>query len=307
MAKQLTKVDYYENIRNILVESKKIESCDFPKRSSSDNLTDYLNEFLKIAMSNYNVIKNMHNSEFDNYKINQEVDKDDILNFIDREVDLCLEKTFFSNLSKRDEERRLFGDLWHVLSVDKPYTISEMINKSCFLEDYTNQKISAILTKLTDKKLVEKIFNNKLTLYRKKENTDYILKMMKANYNYTLNDIERFVRKQRNNNTLDVNVVQNDCKYDKSDLIEYIKGIINIETDIISLKKRYNILQIELFNNIVCNFEEYYEIENVIINKKNEILNNIKIIEAKMKKKPQMTNAIKLEKPKKPSKHLTTV
>lgn len=301
---KLTRLDYYENICSLLIQSNLVDPSMIPNKTFYSNKIDYLNGLVRVIISKYDIIKNMSDSDIGKYRLKNNINKDNIMNFLDNEFDMSVHSIFYNNLSDDAEKQTLFRRILSVLSTDKPYTVTEIMkDNSYYFEDFSNQKVSALMLILKRKKLVEDMQVNKRTLFVKSKKLDYIFKIMKDNYVALSSDIEQFIElSKRKTSRLDENIIENNIKSNKQSLIEYIQSLISIETDIISLKKRYSILQKDLFENILKNFEEYSEIEDVVVNSKKELLNNIKELERKIQDKPELTFSIILERPKKPSK-----
>ena len=304
MEKKLTKTEYYEDITSLLIQSNLMGPSEVPNKNLYNKKIDYLNSLSRVIKKKYDIILNMESNDIKKYKLENKLEKHDILNFLNNELELEISEIFYENLSNNEENRKIMRRLLSVLEIGTPLSISDIIKgNEYYFEDVLTPKISALLKILINNGLVECISIKKVTKFVKTKKLDYIFKILRGNYNNISNDIEQFVMlKQEETKLPDEISSQDNVKNNKQNLIKYIQGILTIETDIISLKKRYNILKRNLISNLIENSEEYFMIENELLNKKEILLKDIVKLEMKIKKEPELIFSIILEKPKKPSK-----
>ncbi len=98
----------------------------------------------------------------------------------------------------------------------------------------------------------------------------------------------------------------NKITLNKEKLIDYMKNIVDLDSDIFSLKRRYNSLAKEREHLIMYDyFDEFVNANCEIENKVSELKKNIKALNNKIENKPTLKNNINIDLPKKPMFNLT--
>ena len=150
-------------------------------------------------------------------------------------------------------------------------------------KDYI-QQINKMLSKLSKYMTV---FNNLPDKHVK--NIDSIIEKYKKDFELSDSDYD--------SNKITIN---------KEKLINYMKNIVDLDSDIFSLKRRYNSLAKEREQLIMYDyFDEFVNANSEIENKVSELKKNIKALNNKMENKPTLKNNINIDLPQKPMFNLT--
>lgn len=112
-------------------------------------------------------IKKMTKKDFFKELRGMVADRQDLVDFIDHELELLDRKSSKSSETKTQIENK--GIMETILSeltrIARPITISELQNESDILKEYSNQKLSALLKKLVDSNQVVKTTDKKKSYF----------------------------------------------------------------------------------------------------------------------------------------------
>lgn len=142
-----------------------------------------------------------------------------------------------------------------------------------------------------------------------KQNVDYysLNKRMVTKFEQIFED-EKYVQCQTIIDRLETKYPMVDIDYDvnkiksnKEVLIKYLEKIIELESNIYSLTKRYDALYEERKQHLVANMNEMEEVNAALTERKLDLKRRIVVREEKIKDVPQMTDDIKVSEPIKPS------
>lgn len=94
-------------------------------------------------------------------------DRQDLVDFIDHEIELLDRKSSKSAETKTQIENKNIMEtiLSELTRIARPITISELQSESEILKDYSNQKLSALLKKLVDSNQVVKTTDKKKSYF----------------------------------------------------------------------------------------------------------------------------------------------
>ena len=112
-------------------------------------------------------IKKMTKKDFFKELRGMVVDRQDLVDFIDHELELLDRKSSKSVETKTQIENKSIMEtiLSELTRIARPITISELQNESEILKDYSNQKLSALLKKLVDSNQVVKTIDKKKSYF----------------------------------------------------------------------------------------------------------------------------------------------
>lgn len=112
-------------------------------------------------------IKKMTKKDFFKELRGMVADRQDLVDFIDHELELLDRKSSKSSETKTQIENK--GIMETILSeltrIARPITISELQSESDILKEYSNQKLSALLKKLVDSNQVVKTTDKKKSYF----------------------------------------------------------------------------------------------------------------------------------------------
>ena len=94
-------------------------------------------------------------------------ENEDLTNFINHELELLDKKNSNSTMTKTQvENENIKKVIVNALTeIGTPVTITELQKKCVDLENYSNQKISALLKQLVDNKVVKKVVEKRITRF----------------------------------------------------------------------------------------------------------------------------------------------
>ena len=96
------------------------------------------------------------------------MERQDLVDFIDREVELLNKKSSRTTLTKNQVENEKLKEiiLETLKDLNKYATISEIQENNTELADLSNQKISALLKQLVDSQVVDKMIEKKKAYFK---------------------------------------------------------------------------------------------------------------------------------------------
>lgn len=295
---KVTRKQVVETILQLLLESKVIEKKDIPLQTDFSKDSEYFDSMFVIILKNYNFIKNMDKFTFYKYNLGN-VTYEDIIELIRQEV--LKEFNIFSDNNK-NYGLQMYSDFIEFdknYSNDRYYSIDEMRENDCNLQEYSCQKISAILLQLVKLGLVDRQEIKKKPVYKFK-NPNEIIEVISENY---VESIEPVINLTYEKTKKDDRKIETDKITTNVDsLLDYIKTILNFEVDIYSLKKRYIDLKKEYIKTAILNSDDYVLSESKLKKKRNDIESNIKKINTLISNQPKLKDEIKVDRPKKPRK-----
>lgn len=112
-------------------------------------------------------IKKMTKKDFFKELRGMVADRQDLVDFIDHELELLDRKSSKSAETKTQIENKSIMEtiLSELTRIARPITISELQSESEILKDYSNQKLSALLKKLVDSNQVVKTTDKKKSYF----------------------------------------------------------------------------------------------------------------------------------------------
>lgn len=112
-------------------------------------------------------IKKMTKKDFFKELRGMVTDRQDLVDFIDHELELLDRKSSKSVETKTQIENKNIMEtiLSELTRIARPITISELQNESDILKEYSNQKLSALLKKLVDSNQVVKTIDKKKSYF----------------------------------------------------------------------------------------------------------------------------------------------
>ena len=112
-------------------------------------------------------IKKMTKKDFFKELRGMVIDHQDLVDFIDHELELLDRKSSKSVETKTQIENKNIMEtiLSELTRIARPITISELQNESDILKEYSNQKLSALLKKLVDSNQVVKTTDKKKSYF----------------------------------------------------------------------------------------------------------------------------------------------
>ena len=96
------------------------------------------------------------------------MDRQDLVDFIDREIELLNKKSSRITLTKKQQENEILKEkiVSTLVELDKYATITDIQNANTELANLSNQKISALLKQLYDNKIIEKVIDKKKAYFK---------------------------------------------------------------------------------------------------------------------------------------------
>ena len=96
------------------------------------------------------------------------IDRQDLVDFIDHEIELLSKKSSKSVPTKTQVENEKFKEkiVATLVELDKYATITEIQNANTELADLSNQKMSALLKQLFDNKVIDKVIDKKKAYFK---------------------------------------------------------------------------------------------------------------------------------------------
>lgn len=112
-------------------------------------------------------IKKMTKKDFFKELRGMVADRQDLVDFIDHELELLDRKSSKSAETKTQIENKSIMEtiLSELTRIARPITISELQSESDILKEYSNQKLSALLKKLVDSNQVVKTTDKKKSYF----------------------------------------------------------------------------------------------------------------------------------------------
>ena len=112
-------------------------------------------------------IKKMTKKDFFKELRGMVANRQDLVDFIDHEIELLDRKSSKSAETKTQIENKSIMEtiLSELTRIARPITISELQSESEILKDYSNQKLSALLKKLVDSNQVVKTTDKKKSYF----------------------------------------------------------------------------------------------------------------------------------------------
>lgn len=95
-------------------------------------------------------------------------DRQDLVDFIDHEIELLSKKSSRTTPTKTQVENEKIKEkiVATLVELDKYATITDIQNANTELADLSNQKISALLKQLYDNKVIEKVIDKKKAYFK---------------------------------------------------------------------------------------------------------------------------------------------
>lgn len=95
-------------------------------------------------------------------------DRQDLVDFIDHEIELLSKKSSRTTPTKTQVENEKIKEkiVTTLVELDKYATITDIQNTNTELADLSNQKISALLKQLVDNKVIEKVIDKKKAYFK---------------------------------------------------------------------------------------------------------------------------------------------
>lgn len=95
-------------------------------------------------------------------------DRQDLVDFIDHEIELLSKKSSRTTPTKTQVENEKIKEkiVTTLVELDKYATITDIQNANTELADLSNQKISALLKQLVDNKVIEKVIDKKKAYFK---------------------------------------------------------------------------------------------------------------------------------------------
>ena len=95
-------------------------------------------------------------------------DRQDLVDFIDHEIELLSKKSSRTTPTKTQVENEKIKEkiVATLVELDKYATITDIQNANTELSDLSNQKISALLKQLYDNKVIEKVIDKKKAYFK---------------------------------------------------------------------------------------------------------------------------------------------
>lgn len=113
-------------------------------------------------------IKKMTKKDYFNVIKELVIDRQDLVDFIDHEIELLSKKSSKVAPTKTQVENEKIKEkiVATLVELDKYATISEIQSANTELADLSNQKISALLKQLYDNKVIDKVIDKKKAYFK---------------------------------------------------------------------------------------------------------------------------------------------
>ena len=113
-------------------------------------------------------IKKMTKKDYFNVIKELVIDRQDLVDFIDHEIELLSKKSSKVAPTKTQVENEFVKEkiVATLVGLGKFVTISELQDANPELADYSNQKISALLKQLYDNKVIDKVIDKKKAYFK---------------------------------------------------------------------------------------------------------------------------------------------
>lgn len=96
------------------------------------------------------------------------MERQDLVDFIDHEIELLNKKSSRTTLTKTQRENEILKEkiVSTLVELDKYATITEIQNANIELADLKNQKITALLTQLVNANIVDRVVDKKKAYFK---------------------------------------------------------------------------------------------------------------------------------------------
>ena len=96
------------------------------------------------------------------------MERQDLVDFIDHEIELLNKKSSRTTLTKTQQENEILKEkiVSTLVELDKYVTITEIQNANIELADLKNQKITALLTQLVNANIVDRVVDKKKAYFK---------------------------------------------------------------------------------------------------------------------------------------------
>ena len=96
------------------------------------------------------------------------MERQDLVDFIDHEIELLNKKSSRTTLTKTQQENEILKEkiVSTLVELDKYATITEIQNANTELADLKNQKITALLTQLVNANIVDRVVDKKKAYFK---------------------------------------------------------------------------------------------------------------------------------------------
>ena len=96
------------------------------------------------------------------------MERQDLVDFIDHEIELLNKKSSRTTLTKTQQENEIWKEkiVSTLVELDKYATITEIQNANTELADLKNQKITALLTQLVNANIVDRVVDKKKAYFK---------------------------------------------------------------------------------------------------------------------------------------------
>lgn len=162
---------------------------------------------------------------------------------------------------------------------------------------YSNQRILAVALRMLNVGILTRTIEERQSVFR--VNSEFNMKLSKLKELNTL-DSSEIVAKRCKESSIIVDIPYDIEKItsEKDKLIQYMKHIVHIETDIYALKQRYDSLVSEWEDAVVCSVGDYTIAEQAVDKMKDDLLETINELKEKINAKPSPdTQYVHLELP----------
>lgn len=167
---------------------------------------------------------------------------------------------------------------------------------------WTDQRISALLRKMTEVGMLERTYVERVAKYHINSVFAEKLDRLKSLTGFDSSDeVDRKSKEQSIINDIAYDVEK--ITSDRNKLIQYMKHIVHLETDIYALKKRYDELLLSWEDAVVESIDESFKAEETVKKLKEQLEGEAQTLKARITTKPsETTKYVQLELPVAPDK-----
>lgn len=150
---------------------------------------------------------------------------------------------------------------------------------------YSNQRILAVALRMLNVGILTRTMEERQSVFR--VNSEFNMKLSKLKELNTLDSSETVAKRCKESSIIvDIPYDIEKITSEKDKLIQYMKHIVHIETDIYALKQRYDSLVSEWEDAVVCSVGDYTIAEQAVDKMKDDLLETINELKEKINAKP---------------------
>lgn len=242
---------------------------------------------------------------------NQFIDK---INFILHPYDLLYDATInHTTMGLEEEDAEVARDILYQMASNKDeMKVTDLQEFKC--GTIASYKLLEIIHILTNYGLIKKSVRgrgrNRICYYSFESNNidnenDDFEKLLKFIENFYLDDSNCIVTEANNKYEKEDQFLSFEKKIDKEKLLEYLNALVNLNSDIHSLKQRYDYLREEMLEKTIQNVSNFKKMNEKLIKEKKNIL--VEIEKLNNITKPTYINEISLPIPQKKNKPILKV